>query len=257
MNTVESMLKLASEQVGNYGTRYWNWYTDNIRPGQGWYIDGDRTPYCAEYISWLLAHNETECAFFPSPVAFDFSDTHPSDRISKYSLNLGDVVTYDWNKDLGGDHVGLVIDTFSWGIRANEGNVRGIVQVVDRSFNDILFGLRPKYKDYIVYIYVDGIFGPKTKKVLQTVLRDKGYYDRAIDGDFGYYSNLALQKYLRNKGFYSTSYLLDGDFGYYSTIALQNYLRLLGYYTTDYLIDGDWGKYTTMALQKALNDSRF
>ena len=258
MGTVNDILSLAEQQIGNDGEKYWNWYTDNINPRQGYYIDGYNTPYCAEYITWLLYHTNTDCIYFPSPTAFDVTDIHPSNRINKYYLRKGDILSYNFDTDPDGDHVGIVIDAYYWGVRANEGNVCGIVDIRDRYWDEILFGIRPKYSDDTGdKLVVDGIFGYYTVKELQITLQNHGFYlGYYLDGDFKYYTKLELQKYLQSKGYYK-GYNLDGDFAYYSVVALQEYLRELGYYTEEYNIDGYWGEYTTRALQKALNDNRF
>lgn len=257
MGTVNQILELANKQIGNTGEKYWNWYTDNIRPGQGYYIDGYKTPYCAEYQSWLLAMTNTDCIYFPDPFAFDERDIHPADRISKYNLKPGDIISYDFDnpKDDGGDHVGIVIDTFYWGVRANEGNVSGIVDIRDRYWSEILFGIRPEYDGAEEPLIVDGVFGEKTVTKLQECLNKHGFYlNYLIDGDFGFYTKRELQKYLQSVGYYE-GYYLDGDFGYYSTCALQEYLAELDYYDGE--IDGWWYTMTTEALQMALNDDVF
>ena len=257
MGTLNDILTLANQQLGNDGEKYWNWYTDNVNPKQGYYINGSATPYCAEYQSWLLARTDTKCATFPRSTAFDVSDIHPSDRINRYSLRPGDIVSYNFDSNPDGDHVGLVIEVYYWGVRANEGNVSGIVGIRDRYWDEIIFGIRPKYSDDTDKLEVDGIFGFYTIRELQTTLQNHGFYRGYIlDGEFGYYTKLELQKYLQYKGYYK-GYYLDGDFGYYSVEALQEYLRQLGYYTYDYVIDGYWGEYTTRALQQALNDDKF
>lgn len=147
MGTVNDILTLAHDQLGNGGARYWNWYTDNVNPRQGYYLDGNRTPYCAEYISWLLAQTDTKCKLFPSSTAFDGDNLHPSERISKYELKVGDVISYDWDSDFVGDHVGLVVAVHDYGVTANEGNVSGRVAERTRYWSDILFGVRPEYEE--------------------------------------------------------------------------------------------------------------
>lgn len=262
MGTIDEIVNLAIAQIGNNGKKYWNWYTDNIKPSQGYYINGERTPYCAEWISWLLGVTNTECAFFPNTVAFDSRDTHPSDRISKYALRRGDIISFDFDTphDYGGDHVGLVLSATNERILTVEGNVGGgIIDYRNRYYDEILFGLRPKYKDGKDdgKLIIDGEFGPLTISALQKQLQKNGFYtDYIIDGDFGYYTKCELQKYLQYKGFYKDC-LIDGYFGYLSVIGLQEYLHKLNYYTDDYLIDGYWGMYTTIALQRSLNDNKF
>lgn len=148
MGTVNDIITLANAQLGNGGSRYWNWYTDNVNPSQGYYVDGDTTPYCAEYISWLLAQTHTRCVHFPSSVAFDRTDIFPTDRIQKSFMAVGDIVAFDWDNDEGGDHVGLVTAVYEWGVNTIEGNTGGgLVKERSRDWSTILFGVRPNYSE--------------------------------------------------------------------------------------------------------------
>ena len=252
MGTVEEILTLAESQVGNDGARYWNWYTDNVRPSQGRYVDGAVTPYCAEYQSWLLAMTDTQCIYFTDPFAFDARDIPEKNRIYFDDLEAGDIIAFDWDKDYGGDHVGIVIANHGYYLETNEGNVGGYVCNMNRVPSDVLFGIRPRYGGQLV---VDGIFGEETVKALQRALQSHGYYTGYdIDGDFGWYTRFELQDYLQNLGYYH-AFDLDGEFGCYSVAALQMHLAAQGFYTGD--IDSDWGTYTTESLQECLNAHRF
>lgn len=254
MGSVNEIIDLAHSQLGNGGARYWNWYTDNVRPSQGYYIDGAATPYCAEYISWLLAQTDTSCIHFPDPCAFDRRDIPEEDRIPFDDLKRGDIISFDWDRDYGGDHVGIVIDNHGWYLETNEGNVGGYVCEMNRLPSDVLFGIRPRYGEYSK-LDVDGDFGELTIMALQRQLQAHGFYtDYLIDGDFGYYTKCELQYYLSKLGYYN-GFDCDGYFGVYSIAALQMRLAVLGYYTAD--IDSEWGSYTTICLQESLNDGTF
>ena len=254
MGSVSEIVELAHSQIGNGGARYWNWYTDNVRPSQGSYIDGAATPYCAEYISWLLAQTDTDCYYFPDPCAFDYRDIPESRRIPFGSLQAGDIVSFDWDRDLGGDHVGIVTATHGWYIETNEGNVGGYVCDMNRYSSDVLFGIRPDYGGESK-LDVDGDFGELTIMALQRQLQSHGFYtDYEVDGDFGYYTKSELQYYLSKLGYYN-GFDCDGFFGKYSIAALQMRLAVLGLYTAD--IDSEWGTYTTMCLQESLNAHSF
>lgn len=149
MGTVNDILSLAEKQLGNDGSRYWNWYTDNFNPAQGSYVDGYHTPYCAEYISYLLAMTNTPCIFFPESVAFDSRYITQESRIHKDLLQPGDIIAFDWPKrDTIGDHVGLVVNVHDGYVDTNEGNTSGgYVAMKERDLEDILFGIRPKYSE--------------------------------------------------------------------------------------------------------------
>lgn len=149
MGTVADILTLAHDQLGNGGARYWDWYTQNVRPSQGSFVDGNTTPYCAEYVSWLLAMTGTACDYFPNPCAFDARDIPEGKRIYGQDLRPGDLVAFDWDEDYRGDHVGIVRNVQDWGCNTNEGNTGSDMCVHERQrpWDVILFGIRPEYEE--------------------------------------------------------------------------------------------------------------
>ena len=142
MGTKQQLLDLAAEQIGTTsGRKYWEYYN-----GSGTYVNGDITPYCAYYDSYLLDKTDTDCPFFPSAVAFDESDYTGGRWVDKYDLQPGDMVAFDWNSDLRGDHVGVVWSVQDWGCVCNEGNTNGgIVDLRQRVWGVIIGGIRPYY----------------------------------------------------------------------------------------------------------------
>ena len=149
MGTVADILALAHDQLGNGGARYWDWYTQSVRPSQGSFVDGNVTPYCAEYVSWLLAMTGTPCEYFPNPCAFDARDIPEGRRIYGKDLRPGDLVAFDWDDDQRGDHVGIVRSVCDWGCNTNEGNTGADMCVHERqrTWDLILFGIRPEYEE--------------------------------------------------------------------------------------------------------------
>lgn len=140
MATAEKVLDWARSQIGNNGRKYWNHYN-----GEGTYVNGDVTPYCAYFVSYGLETNDVACAWFPNGYAPDSYDV-PNDWISKYSLKPGDVVGFDWDDDYRGDHTGFVESVHDWGCVCIEGNTSGgIVDRKQRLWSVILGGIRPKY----------------------------------------------------------------------------------------------------------------
>lgn len=250
MGTKQQLLSWASAQVGTVGgSKYWQMV-------YGW--SGNGLAWCAVFDSAALQATNTKCFFFPKTYAFDYGDPGVSEHaINRYALQAGDMVSFDWDKDGRGDHVGIVEKVLGYGVyQTIEGNVSNSCGRRTRYASDIICGLRPQYSDASDKLVVDGVFGYMTISALQSALQKRGFYKGYIvDGDWGYYSKLETQKYLRKLGYYGTGYLLDGDFGYYSVKALQTYLRKLGY--TDSVVDGYWGSLTTKALQKALNAGKF
>lgn len=146
-----TMLKDLYAQIGNDGARYWNWYTDNIRPDQGYFIDGHNTPWCAEFVSYMLAHWGATSTWFPSSTTFDKTCIPENERIYGTDLRPLDVLSFDWGEDNyeSGDHTGFVISSHDWGCVTIEGNCGSDLRVheMQRPWDVILFGIRPNYKE--------------------------------------------------------------------------------------------------------------
>lgn len=254
MGTSKQLLDWARAQIGTVGgSKYW-------QQVYGW--SGNGLPWCAVFDSAALKATGTSCAYFPSKVAFDRRDIAEigSAWVDRYSLQAGDMVSFDWGADGGGDHVGIIEEVLGGGAyQTIEGNVSDSVGRRTRYVANIIGGIRPRYSGEAPKpskLYVDGVFGVRTVSALQLALQSHGYYvGYLVDGKWGYYSKLSTQRYLRAKGWYTSAWLLDGWFGSASVKALQGYLRSLGY--TDSVVDGYWGELTTKALQKALNAGRF
>lgn len=139
--SVQAIISLAQSQLGNDGAKYWNWYFG------GGYVNGSVTQYCACFVSWLLDQVGATAYSFPRANAFDASDTPSQYRIPERQLIAGDIVSFDWGGDSGGDHVGLVIGNNGSYITTIEGNTDGgLVKQKERYYNQfILFGIRPTY----------------------------------------------------------------------------------------------------------------
>ena len=142
MGTVAQLIDIAESQVGaTSGKKYWDWYWD----GSWAYVDGYTTPYCACFVSWCLAQAGVKCDCFPSAVAFDWRDGSNA-LVDKQDLKRGDPVAFDWDGDLGGDHVGIVTGVYDWGITTVEGNTNGgVVAACQRPWSVVICGLRPDF----------------------------------------------------------------------------------------------------------------
>ena len=70
-------------------------------------------------------------------------------------------------------------------------------------------------------------------KILQSVLKDKGYYKSKVDGIYGYETTEGLQRFLGSKGFYKGE--IDGLFGKASIAAIKQYQKSLGLKTTGHM----------------------
>ena len=141
MGTVNELLDLARAQLGTTsGEKYWRKYRGDT------YVNGDVTAYCAYWCSWLLDETNTKCPWFPNAYAFDPLDVAGERYIEKHCLQPGDIITFDWDNDYRGDHVGVVETVHDWGCGTMEGNTSGgIVARKQRLWSEILCGVRPYY----------------------------------------------------------------------------------------------------------------
>ena len=149
------MIEDLYAQLGNGGARYWNWYTDNVRPDQGYFINGHDTPWCAEFVSCNLLWWGASSCWFPSSTTFDATCIEPKDRIYGMDLRPLDVLSFDWGEDdrYSGDHTGFVVSVLNQPIRTIYGDRSGKTEMsvtfkIDKAMvRLILFGIRPTYKE--------------------------------------------------------------------------------------------------------------
>lgn len=142
---VRQAINLAETQIGNDGAKYWNWYSDNVYP-LGPFIDGQQTQWCACFVSWVLGSVGATSTYFPNTFAFDARDIPANERIYFSDLQAGDVVSFDWDGDSTGDHVGIVTGNGGNVLYTIEGNTDGgYVLKRDRYPSQVLFGIRPIY----------------------------------------------------------------------------------------------------------------
>ena len=256
------LVQIAYAECGNTsGKRYWDWYF-----GGGWaYVDGNSTPYCACFVSWCLNKAGVVCPFFPSAVAFDDTDDLGGRRIDKYSLEVGDIVAFDWDGDVLGDHVGIVTGTFDGGIYTVEGNTSGgVVTERTRYYSSIICGIRPYYDGSSVdsgEIDVDGWAGPITIRTLQTKLgtvsdgvisgQDETmdrYREHIVSFDYVGDGSALVRKIQEIVGA-----AVDGYWGFETSTKLQQYLIDNGYSCGGYGADGYFGPASVKALQRSIN----
>lgn len=132
-------------QNGNTGDIYWNWCTDNLWPNQGYYVNGTLTPWCAEFVSCMLLWTGSTAPYFPDSCAFDYREIPIEQRYYAQSIRPLDIISFDWDDDNTGDHVGIVLDVYDWGCHTIEGNSCEVVCERDRYWDSILFGIRPDW----------------------------------------------------------------------------------------------------------------
>lgn len=281
--TVADVLRIARSQVGynrwddpEPGTRYGRWYA-SITGSPYFGLSG--VPYCAMFVSWVLAQANVQCEGFPRAVAIDRRDGF-SRMVEPMDLKAGDVVGFDWDGDHTGDHVGIV-KSHERGvvtIATYEGNTgNSEVKECTRYTSQCSIGVRPYYDgsgnpaDEAGLLDLDGACGPKTVMVWQARMgtEQDGVISGQVWEEDAYRPNvwaldhvaegtgsslvMAVQKYLKDRGHYKGT--MDGCWGKQTSLAIQRYLKDGGHY--DGPIDGIAGHHTVVAIQKSLNGGKW
>lgn len=132
--TVEDVIRIAQSQIGcTNGAKYFN---DLGAPDLG--------PWCVAFVRWCMSKAGVEFDWH-TWYAWDYSDAPKP--INPRDLQAGDAVSFDWDSDHGGDHVGIVKSVHDWGIVTIEGNTSGgIVAEKQRVWSVVICGIRPAYK---------------------------------------------------------------------------------------------------------------
>lgn len=141
--TAQDVISAAKSQLGaSDGAKYFN---ELGSPDLG--------PWCVAFVRWCMA--QAGAGFdWPYWVAWDWTDSvrfvAPSD------LQAGDGVSFDWNIDGLGDHVGIVKSVHDWGIVTIEGNTDwGHVAEKQRLWSVVICGIRPTYRAKDEWIKAD------------------------------------------------------------------------------------------------------
>lgn len=115
-------------------------------------------PWCASFVTWCLRQAGWKVYFsnqsyVPAWIEAAHSGRYPLMVVSRSEVVRGDVVTYDWNNDVVGDHIGFVLtspDT-AGNFTAREGNTSagnnsngGEVQDAQRNVSDVACFIRLK-----------------------------------------------------------------------------------------------------------------
>lgn len=131
--TVEDVLDIARSQLGETdGAKYFN---DLGSPDLG--------PWCVAFVRWVMS--KAGVGFdWHTWYAWDYSDAPKP--INPRDLQPGDAVSFDWDDDEKGDHVGIVKSIHDWGIVTIEGNTGGgEVAEKQRVWDNIICGIRPTF----------------------------------------------------------------------------------------------------------------
>lgn len=281
MATANSVLKIAAGEIGynrwddpNPGTKYGRYYAELTGDS---YFGQSGVPYCAMFVTWVLAQAGQSCPGFPTAACVTAKAGAKNAGILLSNVKdakPGDIVLFDWGTDGVPDHVGFVelnkgsyIQTIegntSSGTSGSQSNGGGVYRRT-RAWSTVNAVIRVPYTGTSTgatssassKISVDGWWGPATTRALQKALgttqdgiisgqdADSKKYHERCDGSSWHYGSggsdciKALQKQL--------GVTQDRYCGPATIKALQ---KLVG--TTQ---DGYCGKNTVTALQKRLND---
>ena len=205
MGTSKQLLDWATNQLGTVGgSKYW-------LDAYGW--SGNGWPWCAVFVTDALKQTGTKCNYFPSTVAFDLRDKAVigSAFVDKYNLKPGDILTFDWDGDGSGDHVGIVEKVIGYGVyQTIEGNVSNSCGRRTRYASSIICGIRPQYtesqpeKEEEVYNFALVKKGSRSNavKMCQAALNIRNNAGLEVDGYCGPLTEAAIKAWQKKKGIY-------------------------------------------------------
>lgn len=268
MATASRVLEIAAGQIGYSrwndpmnGTIYGRWYAELTN--EPYYAESG-VPYCAMFVSWVLAHAGQTCAGFPGAYCPTIlaAARRAGLAVAYSQARPGDIVFFDWD---GGetDHVGFVEvnkGSYYQTIEGNTGN--GQVLRRTRALSTVCGVIRPPYDvpaevPATSTLDVDGWIGIKTVMRWQEVMRTP--IDGIISGQDGW-----NRRYLPNV--YAIEYTGGGSLlieaiqrvvgagvdGYIGPETVKAIQRRVGVESDGYL-----GSETAKAIQRRLNEGRF
>lgn len=198
MGTKAQMQAYLDAQNGTVGgAKYWQYV-------YGW--SGGGLPYCTVGVSAALKATDTECAYFPSKVAFDNRDKSVigSAYRTRNSLEWLDAISFDWDGDNGGDHVGFFIKYLGNGkCRTFEFNVSNTAGYRTRDVSDIICGIHPEYETEVKALKLTQR-GDKGAEVIviQNLLNLRGITNMHVDGIFGAKTEAGVKEFQKLVGIY-------------------------------------------------------
>lgn len=200
MSSASDVLRIAAGEIGysrwndpEHGTKYGRWMAEQTGSP---YFGANGVPFCAMFVSWVLAKAGVKCDGFPAAgcgTALRAAVKAGAVIADKRQAKPGDIVIFDWPTVAGGnDHTGIVelnkggyIQTIegntSPGNSGSQGNGGGVYRRT-RGWSVVQAVIRPKYNGSSSAanpsapaqasgkLEVDGIWGRATTLRLQEVL---------------------------------------------------------------------------------------
>lgn len=149
--TAAKVLEIARGEIGrNDGTKYGKWYESSVDMDSSNYNFAARgVPYCAMFVSWVLAQANVKCAGLPGAYCPTMLAAAKSAKktVATDKAQPGDIVYFDWDGGVT-DHVGIVEgnSAVNKSITTIEGNTdNGEVKRKYRSYSSIVGVVRPDY----------------------------------------------------------------------------------------------------------------
>lgn len=272
MATANDVLSRAAKEIGysrwtdpKQGTIYGRWYADLMNSP---YFGTNGVPYCAMFVSYILAAVKQTCPGFPSAgctTAMRVARSKGAVLSNKKDARPGDIVLFDWDGSGDADHVGFVELNKGSYIQTIEGNTSsgssgsqsngGGVYRRTRFWSTVIAVIRPPYSGAVATpskpsntgtvapaskLKIDGWIGSTSMKAWQRQL-NCAIVDGFISGQYS-----GNKKYLPN-----ITAIEWGDGGSTFVINLQKFLKRKGYSVS---VDGYFGPNTVLALQKWMTD---
>lgn len=273
MATSSDILRIARKELGTTsGKKYWDAYFK----GSTKFVNGNATPFCACFTSWVMSQAGIKVPGLPAAYCpyICRDGVNKGKSVQKTKAQPGDIVLFDWDGDGLSDHVGIVESNQGSYLQTIEGNTLG-GQVARRTryFTTICHVFRPPYAKATknvttskskAKLSVDGWAGPATITALQQALDvEAQYIDGVISGQYvkdkPYHGNMISATY-DGHGSITVAALRkalgmtdNGHWGKGTSKALQKRLIKKGYDCGPAGDDGYFGKYSCKALQRALN----
>lgn len=200
MGTRAALQAYLDQQDGHVGgEKYWQYV-------YGW--SGGGAPYCVVGMDAAFKATNTKCNYFPATVAFDNRDRGVigSAYRGRWNLEWLDAISFDWDGDGGGDHVGFFIRYLGNGMcRTFEFNVSNTAGYRTRYVSQIICGIRPQYdeeKEEEVYSFATikkGSYGDAVG-MMQAALNIRNGANIKLDKDFGPYTDKKLREFQKKVG---------------------------------------------------------
>lgn len=161
MASADDALRVARGEIGYWrygdpepGTKYGRWYARLTGSG---YFGETGVPYCAMFVSWVMATAGVPCAGLPGSYcpSIEAAARRAGATVGARQARPGDLVLFDWGGDGVCDHVGIVESNPGTHLVTIEGNTSrgctgsqgdgGWVARRARSYGVVRVCVRPNY----------------------------------------------------------------------------------------------------------------